>query len=132
IIEGKIGHTVVDGQRYPMVPGDLVITPSWSWHDHTNESDVPLLWLDSLDGPLVRLLEVGFREDYPDEIQPPGEGNDNSLVRYSSGGLIPAWEPAPSTAHTPMCRYPLEHAKSALDRLVATVAGARYTGELLG
>lgn len=30
IIEGKIGHTVVDGQRYPMVPGDLVITPSWS------------------------------------------------------------------------------------------------------
>jgi gentisate 1,2-dioxygenase len=28
IIEGKIGYTVVDGQRYPMIPGDLVITPS--------------------------------------------------------------------------------------------------------
>ena len=119
IIEGKIGYTVVDGQRYPMVPGDLVITPSWCWHDHANESDVPILWLDSLDAPLVRLLEVGFREDYPDEIQPPGEGNDNSQARYSSGGLRPAWEPAPSTPHTPMCRYPLEQAKAALDRLAA-------------
>ena len=102
-----------------MVPGDLVITPSWCWHDHANESEVPILWLDSLDAPLVRLLEVGFREDYPDEIQPPGEGNDNSQARYSSGGLRPAWEPAPSTPHTPMCRYPLEQAKAALDRLAA-------------
>jgi len=131
IIEGKIGHTVVDGQRYPMVPGDLVITPSWCWHDHANESDVPILWLDSLDAPLVRLLEVGFREDYPDEIQPPGEGNDNSQARYSSGGLRPAWEPAPSTPHTPMCRYPLEQAKAALDRLAAAEAGSPYDGIIL-
>ena len=131
IIEGKIGYTVVDGQRYPMVPGDLVITPSWSWHDHANESDVPMLWLDSLDAPLVRLLEVGFREDYPDEIQPPGEGNDNSQARYSSGGLRPAWEPAPSTPHTPMCRYPLEQAKAALDRLAAAEAGSPYDGIIL-
>ncbi len=131
IIEGKIGYTVVDGQRYPMVPGDLVITPSWSWHDHANESDVPLLWLDGLDGPLVRLLEVGFREDYPEENQPPGEGNDNSLARYSSGGLLPAWDPAPSTPHTPMCRYPLEQAKAALDRLAAAEAGSPYDGIIL-
>ena len=131
IIEGKIGHTVVDGQRYAMVPGDLVITPSWSWHDHANESDVPMLWFDSLDAPLVRLLEVGFREDYPDEIQPPGEGNDNSQARYSSGGLRPAWEPAPSTPHTPMCRYPLEQAKAALDRLGAAEAGSPYDGIIL-
>jgi gentisate 1,2-dioxygenase len=114
-----------------MVPGDLVITPSWSWHDHANESDVPILWLDSLDAPLVRLLEVGFREDYPDEIQPPGEGNDNSQARYSSGGLRPAWEPAPSTPHTPMCRYPLEQAKAALDRLAAAEAGSPYDGIIL-
>ena len=79
----------------------------------------------------MRLLEVGFREDYPDEIQPPGEGNDNSQARYSSGGLRPAWEPAPSTPHTPMCRYPLEQAKAALDRLAAAEAGSPYDGIIL-
>ena len=62
IIEGKIGYTVVNGQRYPMVPGDLVITPSWSWHDHAEQIDIPMLWLDSLDRPLVRLLEVGTKD----------------------------------------------------------------------
>src|SRR5262245_65647357 len=78
IIEGKIGHTVVDGQRYPMVPGDLVITPSWSWHDHANESDVPILWLDRLERPPVALLGVGILGDYPDGIQPPREAIDHS------------------------------------------------------
>ena len=131
IIEGKGGYTVVDGQRCPMIPGDLVITPSWSWHDHANDSDVPMLWLDGLDGPLVRMLEVGFREDYPEEIQPPGEGNDHSQSRYATGGLLPAWETAPSLPHTPMYRYPLKQAKEALERLAAKETGSRYDGIIL-
>jgi gentisate 1,2-dioxygenase len=32
-----------------MAPGDFVITPSWTWHDHGNESDRPMVWLDGLD-----------------------------------------------------------------------------------
>lgn len=131
IIEGKSGYTIVGGQRYPMLPGDLVITPSWSWHDHANDSDVPMLWLDGLDAPLVRMLEVGFREDYPDEIQPAGEGNDNSQARYAGGGLLPAWEPSPSMPHTPMCRYPLDRAKAALERLAAQEAGSAHDGIIL-
>jgi hypothetical protein len=32
--EGEGGYTVVNGERVPMYPGDLVLTPNCSWHDH--------------------------------------------------------------------------------------------------
>jgi gentisate 1,2-dioxygenase len=64
IIEGRGGYTVVNGERVPMSPGDLVLTPNWSWHDHANDTDAPMIWLDGLDTPLVRMLEAGFYEEY--------------------------------------------------------------------
>jgi gentisate 1,2-dioxygenase len=30
IIEGRGGYTVVNGERVPMFPGDLVLAPNWS------------------------------------------------------------------------------------------------------
>jgi gentisate 1,2-dioxygenase len=48
-----------------LYPGDLVLTPNWSWHDHANDTDAPMIWLDGLDTPLVRMLEAGFYEEYP-------------------------------------------------------------------
>src|ERR1700676_2027800 len=38
IIEGHGAYTAVDGERTAMQPGDFVITPSWTWHDHGNET----------------------------------------------------------------------------------------------
>jgi gentisate 1,2-dioxygenase len=69
IIEGEGGYTVVNGERVPMYPGDLVLTPAWSWHDHANDTGAPMIWLDGLDTPLVRLLEAGFFEEYPQDRQ---------------------------------------------------------------
>src|SRR6516165_9238792 len=69
IIEGLGGYTVVNGERVPMSPGDLVLTPSWSWHDHANDTGAPMIWLDGLDTPLVRMLEAGFYEEYHQERQ---------------------------------------------------------------
>ncbi len=43
IIEGRGGYTVVNGERVPMYPGDLVLTPNWSWHDHANDTDAPMM-----------------------------------------------------------------------------------------
>jgi len=31
-----------------MYPGDLVLTPNWTWHDHANDTDEPMIWLDGL------------------------------------------------------------------------------------
>src|SRR3977135_3123200 len=69
IIEGQGGYTVVNGERVPMAPGDLVLTPNWSWHDHANDTDAPMIWLDGRDTPLVRMLEAGFYEEYYQERQ---------------------------------------------------------------
>src|SRR5437773_12067804 len=78
IIEGKGGYTVVNGERVPMSPGDLVLTPNWSWHDHANDTDAPMIWLDGLDTPLVRLLEAGLFEEYPDDRHEVGAAPNDS------------------------------------------------------
>src|SRR3989442_1573642 len=102
IIESEGGYTVVNGHRIPMLPGDLVLTPNWTWHDHANDSDTPMIWLDGLDSPLIRVLECGFREEYEAESQPVGAGVDPSFAKYGAGGLRPAWEPAPSVKYSPL------------------------------
>ena len=86
IIEGKGGYTVVNGARIPMSPGDLVLTPKWTWHDHANDTDAPMIWLDGLDTPLVRMLEAGFYEQYDGEAQPIGASADPTSAKYGTGG----------------------------------------------
>lgn len=34
VIEGKGAWTAVNGEQTTMHPGDFIITPSWTWHDH--------------------------------------------------------------------------------------------------
>jgi len=82
IIEGRGGYTVVNGERVPMCPGDLVLTPSWSWHDHANDTGAPMIWLDGLDTPLVRMLEAGFYEEYHQERQDLGAAVNVSPWHY--------------------------------------------------
>ena len=101
IIEGRGGYTVVNGERVPMFPGDLVLTPNWSWHDHANDTDAPMIWLDGLDTPLVRMLEAGFHEEYHE-------------ARQSSGAAVNA-----SQWH-----YPISEMRAALQRLAASTASA--------
>jgi gentisate 1,2-dioxygenase len=82
IIEGEGGYTVVNGERLPMAPGDLVLTPNWSWHDHANDTDAPMIWLDGLDTPLVRMLEAGFYEEHPQDRQEFGAPVNASEWHY--------------------------------------------------
>jgi gentisate 1,2-dioxygenase len=53
-----------------MRPGDFVVTPGWTWHDHGNEGLAPVVWLDGLDTAFANLFGAHFREDYPEESQP--------------------------------------------------------------
>ena len=36
IVEGSGAYTAVNGERTTMHPGDFIITPAWTWHDHGN------------------------------------------------------------------------------------------------
>ena len=80
IIEGSGGYTIVDGEPLSMEPGDLILTPSWSWHGHAHEGMGPMLWLDVLDVPLVRSLDSQFYEEYsePRSLQEPEKRPDES------------------------------------------------------
>ena len=62
IIEGHGAYTAVEGERTMMEPGDFVITPTWTWHDHGNDTDQPMVWLDGLDIQIVRLFDASFAE----------------------------------------------------------------------
>jgi len=71
VIKGDPGLvTVVDGVACPMAENDLVLTPSWTWHDHRNESDELVYWVDVLDVPLVGGLGMGFYEELGNTTQP--------------------------------------------------------------
>ena len=108
IIEGGGGYTVVNGERVPMYPGDLVLTPNWTWHDHANDTDAPMIWLDGLDTPLVRMLEAGFYEEYHQERQDPGAAVNSSR-----------WH------------YPMSEMRAALQRLADAEPGAAGGGTVL-
>lgn len=40
---------VCDGEAFPMRRGDLVISPTWTNHDHYNPGTTPAVWIDSYD-----------------------------------------------------------------------------------
>jgi len=64
-------YSVVDGEPMAMLPGDLVLTPNWSWHDHHNDGDSTAIWLDVLDVPLTHgALNQTFYEPLGDTTQP--------------------------------------------------------------
>jgi gentisate 1,2-dioxygenase len=58
VLSGTGGYTVVDGHKCVMAPGDLVLSPSMTWHEHGNDGTEPVMWLDGLDAPLVGYLEI--------------------------------------------------------------------------
>ena len=78
IIEGTGSYTAVDGERVYMEPGDLVLTPSWLWHDHGNETKERVVWMDGLDIPLIQSLEAMFFQFYSAQQVPATRPNNTS------------------------------------------------------
>src|SRR5207247_5473770 len=74
--------TTVEGDKCVMRRGDLVITPSMTWHDHGNEGAEPVIWTDGLDSPVVRYLENLHMDPYPGEQQPVRQGPPARHVHY--------------------------------------------------
>ncbi len=105
IIEGEGAYTVVDGDKMTMAPGDFVLTPNWTWHDHGSEGDQPVVWLDGLDLPLASLLENIFTQPFPQEVQPVTKPLNASVAVYSKGGLLPSWQRAVDNGRSGLLKY---------------------------
>jgi len=84
-------YTVVDGEPLIMESNDLVLTPTWAWHDHHNESDKLGLWLDVLDVPLVKALGQMAYEPLGESTQPLKRPDEHLGARANP--IRPHWEP---------------------------------------
>jgi gentisate 1,2-dioxygenase len=115
IIEGNGAYTMVDGERTLMRPGDFVLTPNWRWHDHGNETDQPMVWLDGLDIPLVRFFGAGFAESGLRDTQALQKPVGDALYRYGNNLLPVDWHNHRS--HSPLVSYPYDRTRESLDRL---------------
>ena len=115
ILKGEGAYTTVEGDKCYMEPGDLILTPSWTWHDHANEGTEPMVWLDGLDVPLVRYLKANFYEPFPEDQQPV-VGVGESEARYAAGALRPAWGEA-QTPYSPLLHYKWDRTYEALKSL---------------
>jgi len=115
IIEGEGAYTTVGGEKIPMRPGDLVLTPSWNWHDHGNDTDKPMVWLDGLDIPLISFFEAGFFEAANVESQEPSQPLGDSLARFGSGLAPVDWRPKAKAS--PMLHYSYERTREVLEAM---------------
>lgn len=130
-------YTVVEGKRIPMHPGDLVLTPNWTWHDHHNEGDSHAIWYDGLDVLMAYWIGGVFFEEYADvagEAYYPLKRDGGALISSYGPGLVSREamlpEHIPSSDNT-LLYYPYSKARKLLQGLSTAGAGNGREGVLL-
>jgi len=129
ILEGKGATTTVEGKVCPMLPGDLVLTPGMTWHEHANDTNERSVWVDALDVPVHGYLDNRVFEPGPahgiKEVPPDA---------VFAGGLAPD-RPEAGWSYSPQFRYPWDAAAKALDAVKPAADGSRrlrYTNPMNG
>jgi gentisate 1,2-dioxygenase len=113
VVEGEGVWTNVDGDAVAMRRGDLLLTPSWAFHEHHNVTDRPMAWLDGLDIPLVSQLDAGFFEFGPDVLATRATPERSRGERlWGHPGLRPIGRP--DVVNSPLAAYRWEHTDAAL------------------
>lgn len=90
VIQGRGAYTAVEGERLYMEPGDLILTPHWTWHEHANEGNEPVIWMDGLDSGLtMNFLKAQAWEAYPERHHPNVHDVGYSRRRVGTGLVRP-------------------------------------------
>ena len=116
VMHGNGAYTAVNGEKTIMRHGDFIITPSWTWHDHGNESNEPMIWLDGLDIPMVNHFSASFAEKLNEDTQELKRPEGDSLARYGAG-LLPVDHKLFDNLASPVFSYPYDRTKEALDKM---------------
>ncbi len=131
VMEGEGVWTTVNGDACDMRAGDLILTPSWCWHDHNNASNQPMIWFDGLDLPTINALDAIFFEPYePDELQPVLGHGISERIWGGGRALVPVGvDPAANGHASPLLVYRWADTDAALDALLAERSGSLATIE---
>ncbi len=113
ILHGGGAYTAVDGEKTIMEQGDFVVTPPWTWHDHGNDSDEPMIWMDGLDVPLVNTMDTSFVEFWDEDSQPLDRPVNYSPDHYSHNMLPVGYEN--SKPYSPIFNYPYARTRETLE-----------------
>ena len=119
VMEGTGATTFVDGKACPMEPGDMILTPAWTWHEHVHKGRQRMVWFDGLDAPLRRHMNAAAFEPGPAH-DVPATADDGA---FAATGLVPAT--GSSKDYSPIFRYPWATAKAALGHVSAAADGTR-------
>ena len=113
VVEGEGAWSTVEGEKCPMLRGDLILTPTGLWHEHGHDGNEPVVWLDVLDLPLVYYMEASYHIDGGRQTVKNGQGER----AYARGGIVPTPVFERSGKAYPMLRYPWADARAALESL---------------
>ena len=93
-LTGKGNFTGVDGENITFGPGDMVLTPNDTWHNHGNVGNEPAINLSVLDLPLVETLNaIHFDHDYTEKVngkpvtQEAADANVRPTIRRASTAM---------------------------------------------
>jgi gentisate 1,2-dioxygenase len=120
VMEGSGATTLVDGKACPMEPGDMILTPAWTWHEHMHQGTERMVWFDGLDAPLRRHMKVAEFEPGPVHDLPATAAD----AAFDAIGLVPEGAPAPKD-YSPIFRYSWTAARAALDHTPVARDGSR-------
>lgn len=125
VMEGSGAVTSVNDHHCEMSEGDLILTPSWTWHEHTHPGSGRVVWFDGLDLPLCAHLDTMFFE--PGQAQAPVVEPLPTRAPALRGGAVNL---APDTfdlrnPSDSRFRYAWERAREALDAAQPNADGSR-------
>lgn len=121
VLDGEGAYTAVNGERTTMRRGDFIITPAWTWHDHGNLGDQPVVWLDGLDIPLVQFFDAGFAEKSEVLSQPPTHAEGETLARFG-GNMLPVDYEQKAHEPSPLFVYPFQQTRQNLVTVASSAA----------
>lgn len=125
IVESDGAATMVNGRYCEMRPGDLILTPAWTWHGHVNNTAHRAVWLDGLDVPVVRFgVDAFFYEPGLDAAPANSSATPAEEDVWAVAGVAGASTPEPR-AYSPKFRYPWDATDRILNSLPPDRDGSR-------
>ncbi len=127
-LTGESNFTGVEGENITFGPGDLVLTPGGTWHNHGNRGDDFAVNVSVLDLPLSEVLNAAsFEHGYVEDEDGAAVAKDEQSARfaddylhrvYGTGGLTPRFvdHNRGTGIHSPMYVYRWDQTRALLER----------------